>query len=145
MHKALAVLAAVIVAAGCSSTDFQAWEGRNSVIEGRGGTKKIVDGVDVWTNGDPPRKFQILGIIEDERPGGIIARAELKHDIAKKARQHGGDAVILVSSSSQLAGYYSSSSVSTQFYGRSAESFGSGVTVPITRRSSKFIVIKYLD
>jgi hypothetical protein len=136
---------AVTLAFGGCSTDFQTWESRNSIVEGHGGTKKVVDGVDVWTNGDPPRRFQVLGIIDDERPGGIIPMAELKHDIAKKAREHGGNAVILISSSSQLAGYYSSATVNTQVYGTSATSFGSGTTVPITRRASKYVVIKYLD
>ena len=139
------LLAAVLILAGCSTTDFQSWEGRNSVIEGRGGTKKVVDGMDVWTNGDPPRRFRILGIIDDERPGGIIPMAELKHDIVKKAREHGGDAVILLSSSSQLAGYYTASTASAQFYGNSAVGFGSSTTVPLTRRASKFVVIKYLE
>ena len=87
---------------GCTSTDFQSWEGRSSVVEGHGGTRKIVDGMDVWTHGDPPRRFQVLGIIEDDRPGGLIPMARLKHDIVAKARQSGGDAVILVSSASQL-------------------------------------------
>jgi hypothetical protein len=139
------LLAAVLILAGCSTTDFQTWEGRKSVIEGRGGTKKIVDGMDVWTNGDPPRRFRILGIIDDERPGGLIPRAELKHDIVKKAREHGGDAVILLSSSSQLAGYYTAGTANAQFYGNSATSFGSATTVPLTRRTSKFVVIRYLE
>jgi hypothetical protein len=39
------------------------------VVQGHGDTRKIVDGMDVWTHGDPPRPFQVLGIIEDERPG----------------------------------------------------------------------------
>ena len=38
--------------ASCTSTDFQAWEGGNSVIQGHGGTRKVVDGMDVWTHGD---------------------------------------------------------------------------------------------
>jgi hypothetical protein len=97
-----------LLCVSCTSTDFQSWEGRNSVVEGRGGTRKVVDGMDVWTHGDPPRRFQVLGIIEDERPGGVILMAQLKHDIVDKARQSGGDAVIFVSSASQLAGYYTS-------------------------------------
>jgi len=145
MHKRFLLIVAALVAVGCTSTDFQTWEGRNSVVEGHGGTKKVVDGVDVWTNGDPPRRFQILGIIDDERPGGLIPMAELKHDIAKKAREHGGNAVILISSFSQLAGYYNSATVNTQVYGNTATSFGSDTTVPITRRASKYVVIKYLD
>jgi hypothetical protein len=115
------------------------------VIEGQGGTKKVVDGMDVWTNGDPPRRFRILGVIDDERPGGLIPMAKLKHDIVKKAREQGGDAVILLSSSSQLAGYYTASTANAQFYGNSATGFGSTTTVPLTRRASKFIVIKYLE
>jgi hypothetical protein len=90
----------------CASTDYQSWEGRNSVFEGRGGTRKVVDGMDIWTHGDPPRRFKVLGIIEDERPGGLIPMAQLKHDIVEKARARGGNAVIFVSSASQLGGYY---------------------------------------
>jgi hypothetical protein len=91
--------------ASCTSTDFQAWEGGNYVVQGHDSTRKVVDGMDVWTHGDPARRFKVLGIIEDERPGGMIPMAQLKHDIVQKARQNGGNAVIFVSSASQLAGY----------------------------------------
>ena len=40
--------------------------------------------------------------------------AEMKHDVAKKVREHGGDAVIMISSSSQLQGYYSTATVNAQ-------------------------------
>jgi hypothetical protein len=145
MKRLLFVLIACTTLFGCASTDYQAWEGRNSAIEGHGGTRKVVDGVDVWTNGDPPRKFRLLGIIDDQRPGGIIPMAEMKHDIAKKAREHGGDAVIIISSSSQLAGYYTAANLNTQFYGNSATSYGSSTTIPLTRHTSKYAVIKYVD
>jgi hypothetical protein len=145
MQRLFLLIVIIFFCAGCTSTDFQVWEGKNPVIEGHGGTRKVVDGVDVWMNGDPPRRFRILGIIDDERPGGLIPMAELKHDISKKARQHGGDAVIMISSSSQLQGYYTAGSVNTQVYGNTATSFGSATSVPITRRASKYMVIKYLD
>jgi hypothetical protein len=45
------------------------------MVQGHGGTRKVVDGMDVWTHGDPPRPFKLLGIIEDERPGGMIPMA----------------------------------------------------------------------
>ena len=144
MHRFSLLILGALFFTGCS-TDFQAWEGRNSVIEGQGGTRKVVDGVDVWTNGDPPRRFRIIGIIDDERPGGIIPMAEMKHDVAEKVREHGGDAVIVLSSMSQLQGYYTAASANTQINGGSATTFGSATTVPITRRASKFMVIKYLD
>jgi hypothetical protein len=144
----------ILILGGCASTDFQAWEGRQAlVVEGRGGTKKIVDGMDVWMNGDPPRKFQVLGLVEDQRPGGIIPMAQLKHDVVRKVRQYGGNAAILISSVSQLRGYYSTATTNTNLYGSvyrgsytgSATSFGSSTTVPLTSRASKFLVIKYLE
>jgi len=138
------LLAAVLILAGCSTTDFQSWEGRNSVIEGRGGTKKVVDGMDVWTNGDPPRRFRVLGVIDDDRLGGIIPMARLQHDIVKKAREQGGDAVILLSSSSRLIGYYTDTTENAQLYGNTAVGSGSSTTIPLTKRASKFVVIKYL-
>ncbi len=138
----LFVIAAACVS--CTNTEFQAWEGRNSVVEGRGGTRKVVDGMDIWTYGDPPRRFQVLGIIQDNRPGGLIPMAQMKHDIVAKARQSGGDAVILVSSESQLRGYYTSGSATAFGYGNYASVYGSSVTMPITRHNSTFVVIKYL-
>ncbi len=145
IYRFALLLVAPLLCVSCTSTDFQSWEGRNSVVEGHGGTRKVVDGMDVWTHGDPPRRFKVLGIIEDERPGGLIPMAQLKHDIVQKARENGGNAVIFVSSASQLAGYYTASSASAYGYGNSATAFGSSTTVPITRRSSTYVVIKYLD
>src|SRR6476646_10347340 len=110
IYRIFFLLIAAVAFVSCTSTDFQSWEGRNSVVEGHGGTRKVVDGMDVWTHGDPPRRFRVLGIIEDERPGGVIPMAQLKHDIVQKARENGGNAVIFVSSASQLAGYYTASS-----------------------------------
>jgi hypothetical protein len=122
---------------GCASTNFQSWEGRNSIMEGQGGTREVVDGVDVWTHGEPPRRFEVLGIIEDERNDALIPMAGLKRGIAQKARERGGDAVILVSSASQLRGYYTVANVNS-------DGFGSATSIPIRRRHSTYVVIKYL-
>jgi len=144
IYRFALLLAVPLLCASCTTTDFQSWEGRNSIVEGHGGTRKVIDGMDVWTHGDPPRRFKVLGIIEDERPGGLIPMAQLKHDIVQKARRNGGDAVIFVSSQSQLAGYYTAGSASAYSYGGYGSAFGSSTTVPITRRSSTYVVIKYL-
>ena len=113
-------------------------------MEGHGCTRKIVDGMDIWTYGDPPRRFQVRGIIQDNRPGGIIPMAQMKHYIVAKARQSGGDAIILASSQSQLTGYYTSSSATAYGYGNFASAYGSSTTVPLTRHTATFVVIKYL-
>jgi len=52
LHRPALLLFVALLSVGCASTEFQAWEGRNSVVEGRGGTKTVVDGMDVWTFGD---------------------------------------------------------------------------------------------
>src|SRR5581483_10377486 len=124
MHTRLTILlAAGLTLSSCTNTDFQTWEGRNGVVEGHGGTRKVVDGMDVWTHGDPPRRFKVLGIIDDQRPEGLIPMAQLKHDIVKKAREHGGTAVIYVSSASQLEGYYTAGSATAYGSSRSATAY----------------------
>jgi hypothetical protein len=124
IYRLTSLAVAILLLIGCTTTEFESWEGRNSVVDGRGGTRKVVDGRDVWTYGDPPRRFQVLGIIQDDRPGGLIPMARLKHDIVDKTRQSGGDAVILVSSTSQLQGYYTAASASAYGYGNYASGFG---------------------
>ena len=36
-----------VLVAGCASTNYSAFEG-GRVVEGTGGTKKTVDGIDIW-------------------------------------------------------------------------------------------------
>jgi hypothetical protein len=144
IYRVLFLFAVAVGFVSCTSTEFQSWESRNSVVEGRGGTRKIVDGMDVWTHGDPPRRFRVIGIIEDSRPSGIIPMAQMKHDIVAKARQSGGDAVIFASSTSQLQGYYTTANATAYGSGNYASAYGTSTTVPISRRSSAYVVIKYL-
>ena len=56
-----AILSALVVT-GCA-TEYKVYEGRNNVIEGKGGTKIVVDGMEIWDNGDPPRTYQVLNAI----------------------------------------------------------------------------------
>jgi hypothetical protein len=51
---------------------------------------------------------------------------------------------VVVSSQSQLAGYYTSGSATAYGYGNWASAYGSSTTVPITRHTANFVVIKYL-
>lgn len=147
MNRAIAVtmfLAASLLA-GCATTEYKAFEGKGNVIEGKGGTKVVVDGMEIWDNGEPPRKFKVLGIIDDERPGGLIPMSQLRSDMVKKAREGGGDAVVQLNSQSQIAGYYTSGSASAYAYGNSATAYGSSTTMPVRRNLAKFAVIKYVE
>lgn len=147
MKSAIAVtmLLAASLLAGCATTEYKAFEGKGNVIEGKGGTKVVVDGLEIWDNGEPPRKFKVLGIIDDERPGGLIPMSQLRSDMVKKAREAGGDAVVQLNSQSQIAGYYTSGSASAYAYGNSATAYGSSTTMPVRRNLAKFAVIKYVE
>lgn len=147
MKKQVVLLLALSLSlmSGCATTEYKAFEGKVSVYEGKGGTKAVIDGMEVWDNGEPPRKFKVIGIIDDERPGGIIPMSQLRSDIVKKAREAGGDAVIQLGSQSQIAGFYTSGSATAYAYGNSASAYGSSTTMPVRRNMAKFTVIKYVE
>ena len=88
--------ALIMMLIGCTSTEFQAYEAREKVIVGTGGTKSVTDGIEFWENGDPPRTYEIIGVIDDDRPNGIIQMAMFKGAIAAKVKEVGGDAVIML-------------------------------------------------
>lgn len=142
---AVTMFLAASLLAGCATTEYKVFEGKGNVIEGKGGTKVVVDGMEIWDSGEPPRKFKVLGIIDDERPGGLIPMSQLRSDMVKKAREAGGDAVVQVNNQSQIAGYYTSGSASAYAYGNSATAYGSTTTMPVRRNFAKFAVIKYVE
>lgn len=146
MKTILAFLVVIAISiSGCATTEYKSFEAKDNMFDGKGGTKIVVDGMEIWDNGDPPRKFKVLGIIDDQRPGGLIPMSQLRSDMVKKAREAGGDAVVQLSNQSQIAGYQTSGSASAYAYGSSATAYGSSTTTPIRRNVAKFAVIKYLD
>ena len=139
------ILALALIFCGCASTNYKSFEGKETVFDGNGGTRSTIDGIDFWEYGDPPRKYKLMGIIEDERPGGIISMARLKGDIAKKAKELSADAVIMLGSGSKVRGYVTNASVSSTFNGNSAYSSGGAISAPVLRNNASFAVIKYID
>ena len=107
------IFAAVLLAAGlfcgCSTPPppFTEYHGKE-IFQGIGGEVRSVDGVDFWENGDPDRRYVILGLIGQtakkkpvtDRFSKVFTDAggssEQDSAIAKVARAHGGDAVIVV-------------------------------------------------
>jgi hypothetical protein len=138
-------MVALMSMTGCATTEFKPFEARVNSYEGKGGTKTIVEGMELWDNGDPPRTYKVLGIIEDRRSSGMLSMASLKSDIVEKAKEVGGDAVIQLSSQSHITGMYSTGSASAYGYGGGATAYGSSTTVPVGKTMSKFVVIKYLE
>jgi hypothetical protein len=104
--KAIGLCTALVILTACATTEYKVWEAKANVVEGNGGTKVMVDGMELWDNGEPPRKFTILGIIDDARPAGPIPMARLRGNMVKRARDAGGDALIQLNSQSHIAGTY---------------------------------------
>jgi hypothetical protein len=152
--RALALAGLILVTASAAAplahagTEFLAYEGRDAIQEGRGGERKTIDGIDFWMDGAPPHRFQILGSIRDERweSGiiGIIRMSNLGHDIAKRVKELGGDAVILSDSHDNIKGYASSSFGQATYGGGSAFGSSSSFTNAYGSHSSSFVVVKYL-
>ena len=96
-----AMVAAALLAgpAARAGTGFLTYDGWESVQQGRGGEKKVLDGVDFWMAGSPPRRFKILGTIEGaRRKGGLVGMVSFSSPedaVAKQTLAVGGDAVIL--------------------------------------------------
>lgn len=129
---------------GCAiytQTHFSEWRG-NSVFTGTGGTANTVDGIDIWTNGSPNHKCQILGIIDQSQyqngsPMAMIASMNARSDVIQKAKQVGGDAIMYIGSTQQLMGL-----VSRDVYG--AYNPTVATTAKISEKS-RIVVLKYLD
>ena len=139
------LLAAVVASfTGCVSTTFSPYQGSNRYV-GSGGAVKRIDGVDLWLTGTPNQPFTIIGYIEDNRPGGPISMAGRDKGIAAEAKQYGGDAVICNSDDSRYMGTYNTANMTAFTTAGLTTLSGSGLAVPVTRRESKYYVLKYIN
>ena len=120
---------------------YAAYEGDTNVFKGRGGTKITSDGVDFWTTGSPPRNYQVLGILTDQRRDQRFAASSFSYDVASEAKRVGGDAVLILDEAKEFVGTYSTGSATAS--GRSA--FGSSMGVAIQDKVTRLLVIKYVD
>ena len=79
-------------------------------ITGQGGTMKVVDGIEVWTAGEPNRRFKMLGIMSQSHldNGGalsVLAGATKGSELINTAKKYDGDAIILVGTNSVIVGH----------------------------------------
>jgi len=79
-----------------AKTTYSGYEGPAVIETGTGGTKITKHGIDYWTSGTPPRRYQVIGLISDKRDetwdGGHAVGSP---KVASKVKEAGGDAVIL--------------------------------------------------
>ena len=127
---------------GCSTT-YQSFEGNGQAIEGQGGTKEVIDDMDVWNYGTPPYKYTLIGVIDDKRPGGPLYMSSIYRDAVSKAKEAGGDAIIIESNESEVTGSYNTGS--TGYVAGNNVYSGASTSVAVKKNYSRFLVIKYID
>ena len=119
-----------LVAAGCATADYQPYEGKNNLYEGEGGTKVVVNGVDFWANGLPPRKFSILGVVTSEIGSGIGDVDLIRSAVASETKSKGGDAAIQINDNTSFAGVVRMTPMMYMAYGV---------------KTMRFAVVKYVN
>jgi len=139
------LLAVVLLSlAACASTTFHPLPGHGErVFEGRGGIRSVQDGMDIWIDGDPSRRYRVLGFINDQRYDEAKPMAQLRADVVNKARQVGGQALIRYSARSDVVAYRSVDELTEG--AAPAGTATSAQPVPIRRNTALFLVIQYVD
>lgn len=133
----------VLTVAACSTAQYQPAGGKPQVAQGKGGLLRVQDGMEVWDADGPPRRYEVVGRIDDERTGGALERPAWGSSVVKLAREAGGSALIELRRDAQGAGY--------KLLGTGAASenqgpaLGQAPAVPLTRRAAAYLVIRYLD
>jgi hypothetical protein len=104
--KKLLATTLLLILSGCASIDYQPFEGRaDAVWEGQGGSKLVVNGIDFWDNGSPPRKFKVVGYATGAVGAGIGADGIIRDAVASKVRALNGSAAILVTGNTSSLGF----------------------------------------
>lgn len=138
----------VILASGVWTTpaqakpQFAAYEGLDAIQQGRGGTRATRNGIDYWTTGAPPRRYQIIGVITDRKCMGIslCGNAINRPATAEAVRANHGDAVIVLGKSDDTRGMVGGASA----YAGPNATEGFGWSSAVLERGATMLVIKYL-
>ena len=141
MKRSVALLSiiAAFMLGGCAQ-QYLSWQGgRVNPGSVEGGAVKRIEGIDFWEAGTPNRPYVIVGLIQDERPVGPLFMMQRTPQLAALAREKGADAVILKSSSSEMAGAIGLNPTMPVGYMRI-----SGATA-IYRKSIEYLAVKYVN
>lgn len=126
----------VVMLAACAQTNYQQYEGRGpQIIEGQGGTKEVINGFDVWDNGTPPRRYQVLGVVVIEDSEGALANLRIRSALAEQIKAAGGNAAVAIDS------FGGGQSVGMGFNSRGQMS----TFVGMGRKTGRWQIVKYLD
>ena len=137
MNKTLKVIALVsllVACVGCTmlvTTDYQPYEGKDSIYSGNGGTKVVIDGIELWANGSPPRKFKVLGVVTNEVGAGFGDESLIRSVVASEVRKQGGNAAVQLTNNTAFSGMV----INTM----------PGVYVAASVKKMQFTIVTYVD
>jgi hypothetical protein len=89
-----ALTASVFLFPACRHVTYTTYQGTGPV-EGTGGTVRSINGVEIWENGNPNRRYTILGVTDQERTSSNPKKYD--EELCHIAQKHGGNAVIILS------------------------------------------------
>lgn len=95
-------LSLILLATSCANIKYSEYRGHEPVV-GKGGSVRTVLGIDFWTDGDPNRRYQVIGSMEYQRKEGMFG-GDTDKDLAKAVKEQGGDALIWVQAGHEVTG-----------------------------------------
>ena len=101
LSRALLILPWFAFLAGCAKTTFIPVENGTRTV-GKGAILRNVNGIDFWSDGQPPRPYRIIGVIHDRR--NALRKEDLLKDLARAAKRMQGDAVLEYQAYGALSG-----------------------------------------
>lgn len=153
----LPVLAACFLAS-CASTDkdFTAYKD-NTIFLGHGGVVRSENGIEIWTDGSPDRRFRIIGVVAIKNsagqklplPGilsqlGQLAQSSPESHLVSEARAHGGDAVIIIQNQPSHDGFAGSESGTGGDNAASGTENSDGSTSSKHGHTTEAYIVKYV-
>lgn len=135
--KKIALAALVALMAGCAQTNYQQYEGRGGpqIVEGQGGTKEVIDGYEIWDNGNPPRRYQVLGVVTVEDFDNVFGRQRIRSALAAQIKEAGGNAAVVMDSTG------GGQSMGMAFNSRGQLATGTS----FGKKAARWQIVKYLD
>jgi hypothetical protein len=159
--KIVMAVSSLIILGSCVShgPEFTAYND-NTIFEGHGGVVRSVNGIELWTDGSPDRKFRILGVIAVKQetalklPGllnqlaqsGQLTQSSSESRLAAEAKVHGGDAVIIIQNrrNHDVFSDPENGTGAGNEAGNEAE-FSQGETSPKHRHAREAYIVKYVE
>lgn len=96
LRLALLLGVASVALTACIQAPLTPYEGTSAVRYGTGGARESVDGVDVWTQGEPSGAYEIIAYTTVESPDDWIGNRILLSRVVSRVREARGDAAVFL-------------------------------------------------